>query len=197
MDIPVHVATAACLCSVTLYADSRIRKYSLSTRRSVGLGSVCFALGAFFHLMLDAVPHYDIVYKILQFSSLPHYLGGMLAIFKVAALTLPVILLFLYLTSDHWLIALVAVLGGIYPDIEKALYLNLPYPRELVLFKFHSLAYSSDGWESEHKFFLVVVEVCVLLISLAGLYWSASRRKQLCREAPHVKPYSKYLQAGL
>jgi hypothetical protein len=178
MDIPIHIAAAAFVCNVTLYADSKIQKNNSSKKSSVRLCMICFVLSLFSHLLLDAAPHYDFIYKILRFSMLPQFFRYGWVLFKVGVFTLPVVIMFLYLTRDHWLIALVSIFGSVYPDIEKGAYLNLFIPKYLIIFRHHSCSYSPAGWESEHKLFLIIAELCLFVVLLIGLYWVARYRNQ-------------------
>ena len=178
MDIPIHVATAAFVCNVTLYADSKIQKDYSSKEWGFLPGTICFLLSLFSHLLLDAVPHYDFIYKIFRLPMLPQFLSYGWALFKVGVFTLPVIFIFLYLTRDHWLIALISIFGSVYPDIEKGIYLNLHIPKYLIIFQNHSCSYSPADWESEHKLFLIITELCLFGALLIGLYWIARCRNQ-------------------
>lgn len=182
MNIPVHVAAAAVVCNATLYVNMRFQKSEPSKERLIMLGTLCFVVSLFSHLLLDVVPHYDFLYKILPLPMLPKIWGWAWATFKVGVVTFPVVILFLYLTRDHLIITLVSLLGSIYPDIEKALYLNLHIPKYLVIFRQHSCSYSPDGWESTHKLLLSAIEIVLLVILMVGFYWIAR-----CRISSHNK----------
>lgn len=185
MDIPIHVAATGFVCNVTLYIDSKIQKQFQTRRYRMMLGTVCFLFSLFFHLLLDAVPHYDfmfeffIFYKFFGFLKLSLIVRAFGVLLKFSILTIPVVIMFLYLTKDHLMIALVSIIGGIYPDIEKTAYLVLHIPRYLIIFRNHSCSYSPTGWESEHKLLLIVIEVCLFVVLLIGLYWIARHRGQV------------------
>jgi hypothetical protein len=148
------------------------------------LGTVCFLFSLFFHLLLDAVPHYDfmfeffIFYKFFGFLKLSLIVRAFGVLLKFSILTIPVVIMFLYLTKDHLMIALVSIIGGIYPDIEKTAYLVLHIPRYLIIFRNHSCSYSPAGWESEHKLFLIITELFLFGALLIGFYWIARCRNQ-------------------
>jgi len=177
MDLSLHIAAAAWTCSATLYGESRLQKRSLSRGWSIALGIVCFFLSLYTHLLLDLIPHYDFVYKFLRFPWLPHLVGFGWTLFKVGVTTCPVVFLFLALNSDHPVIALAAIAGGIYPDIEKTLYLHEGLPRWFVISPRHSGAYSPVGWEYTHKFLITGLEVSLFVMFIAGMYWFARWRR--------------------
>jgi hypothetical protein len=185
MDIPIHVAAAGFVCNVTLYIDSKSQKQFQTRRYRMTLGTACFLFSLFSHLLLDIVPHYDfmyesfIFYQFFDFLKLSLIVKAFAVLLKISILTIPVVILFLYLTKDHLMIALVSIIGGIYPDIEKTAYLVLHIPHDLIIFRNHSCSFSPTGWESEHKLLLIVIEVCLYVALLIGLYWIAHCRGQV------------------
>lgn len=174
MDLPVHVATGVFLGNAIFYVDTRFQQQqSPSRRQNVELGIAIFLVGALSHLILDAAPHYDWLFYVKIFSPLPYWW-----IIPQILATIPVLLITFYVHRDHLMVALVSVMGGVYPDIEKGAYLNFHLPRYLVLFRSHSCSYSPAGWETKHKFFLIIAEVCLFGFLLAGIYWTARHRNQ-------------------
>ena len=81
--------------------------------------------------------------------------------------TVPVLICAFLLMKDYWLIVAIAILGGVYPDIEKLAYLDLHLPKALVLFPWHSCFLSGRPWEYAHKDFLIVTEICLFVLMLA------------------------------
>ena len=173
MDIPVHIAAAAVTCQAALALDP---DSSQPRMRMWVFGVGYFALGALSHLFLDAIPHYDVLYKIekpLLIEFLPRLVWTLL---KVGVFSLPIIIMFLYFTREHPGYALAALAGGLYPDFEKGAYLSSYLPRSLVLFPFHSCAYSSAGWEIEYRYALIAAEIGLLVGLLGLIYWFGQRQ---------------------
>ena len=128
-------------------------------------------------MLLDALPHYDVLYKILAFSSLPAIPRLSWVLLKVLVFSLPVFALIWPLWKTRpWLVSL-ALLASLYPDLEKGCCLNLPFPRWLVLFWSHSGAYSDDGGET-NKVAALLLEAVTLILMMSGIYWRTSRHQQ-------------------
>ena len=91
---------------------------------------------------------------------------------------------------DHPIIALISLLGGIYPDLEKLAYFDFHLPREFVTFRYHSCYLSPwRPWELEHKTFLIVFEVLLLPALLLLTHWiTCQRHKQSGRFVPTPYP---------
>jgi hypothetical protein len=119
------------------------------------------------------------VFKVFRFSWLPHVwrLGWELC--KIGVTTFPVVWLFLSLNRDRWVMALVSLFGGVYPDIEKTLYLHWGLPRWLVIAPWHSCTYSPLGWEYHHKYFVTGFELGLFALLVGGMYWLSQRRRHL------------------
>ncbi|MDY0092014.1 MAG: hypothetical protein RBT80_04895 [Candidatus Vecturithrix sp.] len=162
MDIPVHIAAAAVTCQTALYLDAQVPSSSRVTKRTYLFSAGCFAMGTLSHLGLDLIPHYDVLYKIGN-AFKPEFLPGILWTgLKVGILAFPIILWFLFLTTDHSKFAFAALIGGLYPDFEKGAYLATLLPRSFVLFPFHSCSYSPAGWEVEYRSVLIAAEIGLL-----------------------------------
>jgi hypothetical protein len=124
------------------------------------------------------MPHYDWLFYVKIFSPLPFWW-----LLPQILVSFPALLITFYYARDSWIIAVVSVLGGIYPDIEKLAYVDFHLPQYFVLFRNHSCALSQwTPWELEHKTFLIVFEVCLFLVLLVGICWAARCRKQLRTE---------------
>lgn len=181
MDIPVHIAAAAVTCQAALALDHHTSDSEHPRIRTGIFGAGYFALGALSHLFLDAIPHYDVLYKIgraLRPDFLPEFIWDVMKISVFFGIfCLPIIMLFLYFTREYPVFALAALAGGLYPDFEKGGYLCSSLPRSLVLFPFHSCGYSSAGWEVEYRYALIAAEA-VLLAGLLGLmFWLGQKQR--------------------
>ena len=175
MDLPIHVAAGALVGNTILYiVDNTFKRQTLSQKQHIEVGLACFFWGILSHLFLDAVPHYDWLFYVKTFSPLPY--GWIIPQFLA---TIPVLIITFYAMRDHWVIAMVSLLGGVYPDIEKLIYLDLHLPQYLVVFRKHSCDLSQwTALELEYKSFLVVFEVGLFFVLLGGLYWVARCRGQ-------------------
>ncbi|GAK55234.1 hypothetical protein U27_02066 [Candidatus Vecturithrix granuli] len=174
MDLPIHLATGALVGSVVLYVDQTMPHNSNSPRQLVKVGVACFLLGVLSHLLLDAMPHYDWLFYITIFKPLPFWWH----IPQVIA-AIPVVAFTWYMLHDHSVIAMISLLGGIYPDLEKLAYFDFHLPRELVIFEQHSCYLSQwRSWELAHKTFLIVFETLLLLTLLMLAYWISVQRNK-------------------
>ncbi|MCG3149036.1 MAG: hypothetical protein PCFJNLEI_02488 [Verrucomicrobiae bacterium] len=132
-------------------------------------GVAAFGAGVAAHLALDAVPHNN--WTLAQ-NWFPGVAYAWLA--NAAVVATPFLIFGLVIERRHWVILLLGVLGGLYPDIEKLGYIDFNLPQAFVLFPSHSLKVSShDGgwslWEC------VLVEASIL-ISLLGVAVALARR---------------------
>jgi hypothetical protein len=179
MDMPIHLAAAACVGQATLCIEQRFQKQLPSKERAIILGMVCFSLSVASHLFLDMLPHYNFVYKILTFYFLPYLLRCCWTLSKNALLILPIFTMLLAFPRRSLVMLGIALLGGIYPDIEKGMYLYHLLPRSLVIFRNHSCSYSSAGWETEYKVWLIGIEIVLYLTLLWILSRPLRRRIQI------------------
>ncbi len=177
MDFPVHVAAAACVGQALIYARHRINsKDETTAKQDLMFATACVLAGMATHLILDAVPHYDFLYGVGRFGRyLPYIVRKALQAPKILIITLPVFLIFWKYARQHWFILLLALIGGLYPDVEKAAYLHSAYPRALVLFPWHSCSYSPAGWEVEYGHALIAMEMLVYLGLLIAFLWFGLR----------------------
>jgi hypothetical protein len=179
MDIPLHLAAAAWTGSVTFYIEHKVRQRSPGKGWGIGVGVICFGAALSSHLLLDLIPHYDLLFKVFRFSWLPNFLEFCWTLCKIGVTTFPVAFLFLSLNRDRWAMVLASIFGGVYPDIEKTLYLHGELPRWLVIAPWHSCAYSPLGWEYTHKYLVTSFEVSLFALSVGGMYWLSQRRRHL------------------
>ncbi len=171
MHIPTHIITAAVVCNTVLYLDKKTLVQGDSTTRSLKVGILCVLLSLLSHLLLDAIPHNNGGYALFNLYMFPFLLRFPLRFLVMSLFLVPVSLFFLYLTRDHEVLALLSLIGEIYPDAEKALYLYKSLPRFLVLFPGHSYAYSPNGWESDYKWTLIGLELCLFMMLARGVVW--------------------------
>ncbi len=190
MDFPVHVAAAVCAGQALIYANSRINPQDrLNAGQNLMLATACVVAGAATHLFMDAVPHYDFLYGAGHFWKhvLPYVVRKGLQAPKILIITLPVFLILWKYARQHWMLTLLALGGGLYPDVEKAAYLHAAYPRALVLFPWHSCAYSSAGWEVDYRYILIGMEIVVYAALLAGLLWLSRRNRFVSHKPGHFE----------
>lgn len=177
MNIPTHFAAGALVSAVVITWKPRRLPGLLRRYWHIVTGILCIGGSLASHLLLDALPHYDVLYKILAFSSLPAIPRLSWVLLKVLVFSLPVFALIWPLWKTRpWLVSL-ALLASLYPDLEKGCYLNLPFPRWLVLFWSHSGAYSDDGGET-NKVAALLLEAVTLILMMSGIYWRTSRHQQ-------------------
>ena len=189
MDLPVHVAAGAVTASTLLYIESKRER---GCKRKdivymVKLGGACFLWGVLGHLFLDWLPHYDwLFFKLPFFGSFPMYW-----MHPQFLTTIPVLLLSFLLMKDYWPIVTVAILGSIYPDIEKMMYfglksLDFSWGESFILFPWHSLYLSGRPWEYEHKHFLITTQNALFFAMMWGILWLNEHRKnrQYCAIPP-------------
>lgn len=177
MDFPIHVAAGALAGSVLLYLHARERHISgdltLTRSDTFELGATGCFLGILTHLLLDAFPYYDYLFRIEIFKHLPY--GWTI---PTALLTVPVIIVAIYLNKDARLIVELSMFGGMYPDMEKLAYFDAHLPRSFVLFPYHSCQLSGSPWEFSHARELIVMEIGVFAIMMRMICWLAAERKR-------------------
>ncbi len=174
MDLPIHLATGALVGSAILYVEHTTPHTQDSAQHWAKVGVACFLLGVLSHLLLDAMPHYDWLFYITIFKPFPFWWHIPQAIGAA-----PVVLFAWYILRDHPVIAMISLLGGIYPDLEKLAYFDFYLPRELVIFKQHSCYLSQwTPWTLEHKTALIVFEVLLLPTLLMLAYWFSVQRSK-------------------
>ena len=174
MDLPVHVAAGALAGNILLYIHAKSRPRLDLDAEMVKIGVAGLLYGVISHLLLDALPYYDWLFYIHIFKPLPYYW-----MFPPVLTTLPVLAAAFQLNRDARLVTSLSLVGGVYPDIEKLMYIDWHLPKSLVLFPFHSCSLSGSAWESSHKHFLIFWELVVFALIMFGLYWCAEQRMQL------------------
>lgn len=190
MDFPVHVAAGMCAGQALIYA----RQAAKVARQQPDMGrqdsqqdgmflTACFLAGVATHLILDAVPHHNFLYGMGAFGlRLPYAVRKALQTPKILLVALPAFLVAWTYARQHWYVLLISLAGGLFPDIEKAAFMHCAYPRALVLFPWHSCAYSAEGWQVEYRQWLIALEVAVFLGILAASVWLGRR----IRSVQHV-----------
>ncbi|MBD3307839.1 hypothetical protein GF339_15510 [candidate division KSB3 bacterium] len=172
MNVPVHLASGVLIGNVVLYTQNLSRPQSSRSRNTAKPTLAGFLLGIPLHILLDAFPHYNWLFSVEIFAPLPYY-----QIFPPLLASLPILLLAYHFAGDARLIMLSAVIGAMYPDVEKLAYLHQHLPRSLVLFRSHSCCHSHwTPWEQEYTAVVVGGEIVLLLLLIAGSSWIARKR---------------------
>lgn len=181
MDLPIHLATGALVGNVILYIEQTALQTQKFSQQPIKVGTACFLMGVLSHLFWDAVPHYDWLFYIEIFKPLPFWWH-----IPQVIVALPVVLFMWYVMRDQPIIAIIAMLGGIFPDLEKLAYFDFHLPREFVIFRYHSCYLSQwRPWEREHKTFLIVFEVLLLPALLLLTSWIfCQRHKHVLSKKP-------------
>lgn len=175
MDLPGHVATGAFIGNALLYLDLKSRTRPPTLHELYKLGAASFLVGVLSHLGWDALPHYDWLFYVHLFEPLPYWW----AIPQVVT-TLPILFFIFHVNRDHRRLAAVSVLGGVYPDLEKLLYLDFHLPRWCTLFRQHSCALTGwMPWELQHKELLIGIEIGVVFVTLALIYVFSQKWRQV------------------
>ena len=176
MDLPLHLATGAVIGNALLYHTVAREHLDVNRNEYVKLALAAFLTGVVSHLAWDWLPHYDWLFYVEVFKPLPlHWL------IPQFLTSLPVVPANLYLNRDVWPLAVIAMFGGIYPDLEKLLYFDFNLPRQLVIFRRHSCYLTGwRPWESAHKDFLVVFEIVVFVL-LLGIMVKLAQARQHCQ----------------
>lgn len=173
MDLPAHVATGALIGNIVWYLDHRFRTQSPTPHDKVKVGIASFLWSVLSHLFFDAIPHYDWLFKVEWLKPLPYWW-----MVPQIATTVPILRMIWYCHRDHRLLAVVSVIGGVWPDIEKLLYFDVGLPRALIIFRHHSCNLTPwTPWEMTHKGLLIGVEIGVIAGCLAGMYRFYRKRK--------------------
>lgn len=178
MDIPIHLAAAA-YAGHWLYGIYQANPARpASNARLIGCGLGAFGVGVLSHLLLDALPHYTFIYGIVRLSDWPAIIRyGWIAL-KIGLLSLPVLIHLVTCSRRQAAIGLAALCGGLYPDVEKALYLSEILPRWLVGFPWHSCSYSPNGWETGYKPLFILIETGFYVVLLWGLHQQRVTRRK-------------------
>lgn len=162
MNTPTHLAAGVVIVQAVL-----------ATRLPGAVAvATCLVAGALSHLALDAVPHYNWIVYLDWFQGVPfHWL------IRQAVFSVPILALAVWLGRGHWWLTGLALVGCIYPDLEKVLYVDFHIPQWLVLFRGHSLSLSgyTGGWPRP---VLVGVELLIMAGMVAGAILLARSRKQ-------------------
>ena len=132
------------------------------------------------HLALDRLPHYNWIVYLGWFRGLPYHW-----LVREALFALPVLAIGLYTARNHWGLLAAAVFFGLYPDLEKVAAVDFQAPRQLVLFKTHSLQLSTYDGGASHAA-LIALELAVI----AGLLAATLLLARLGHRLPQTEPQS-------
>jgi hypothetical protein len=158
MNTPTHLAAGALVAQAALATTTGI-----SNRWAKQIVMPATFVGAVFaHLALDEIPHYNWIVYLTWFHSLPfHWL------IREAVFALPVVLIALYCGRDRWVLTCFALLGSMYPDLEKVAFVDFHIPKSLVIFRAHSLQLSGHT-AGLPQWLLITLELSVLAVLIAG-----------------------------
>jgi hypothetical protein len=167
VNAPTHIACGALLAQ--LLATSVSRRYAL--RRSVMwfVAFGCVGLGIACHLLLDLLPHYAWIVYLEWFNALPYHW-----LLREALFGLVVAVPALILAGRFWPFVMLGIAGGMYPDVEKVLAVDLHVPAALILFDWHS-RYLSTRTGGLPMPFLIAFE-CFLIVTLLLMMCQLKRR---------------------
>ncbi len=169
MNTPTHVISGIWLAqflSNHVPASFPIRKLLLAV--------TCLVAGAFLHLVLDVMPHYNWIVYLHGYENLPHHW-----LFCEAIVALIVFIPAIYFTRRIWPIALIGAFGALYPDIEKVASCDFNMPERFVIFRHHSLHLSSNDYGIRHDA-LITGELALIGI----FFFAAWRASANARVAP-------------
>ena len=165
MNTPTHIACGACVA----VAVARFgRAEHASAPRRIVLAACAVVLGLATHLLLDLLPHRAWIVDLGWFRPMPYHWLVREALFGVAV-AIPAILI----AGRLWPNAVLGMFAGMYPDIEKVLFLDFHIPEWLVIFKWHSteLSNRTAGLPCAA---LVTIEVVLIVVFLAAM-WAVRR----------------------
>lgn len=161
MNTPTHIACGACLAQVVAYATTGKRDMSA---RVAAISVTVLLLGVGSHLLLDLLPHYAWIVYLDWFKPLPYHWLIREAVFGLAV-AMPALLM----SRKAWSFVFLGMAGGMYPDVEKVLAVDLHLPRQLILFDWHT-TYLSSRTGGFPRPFLVVMECCLIAGCLVAMW---------------------------
>jgi hypothetical protein len=174
MNAPTHIAASACLAHLLLNACQG--RAARLPRRAVAFGVAALAAAAAcgLHLAMDSLPHRS--WTALSFRLVPSLFRNDYLL-REAALGLVAAVPCLRWSARRRGVVLVAMMAGMYPDVEKAAYHHGLLPRGLLLFPWYSDHWSSPV-EGLSSWMQVILEVMLLaaLVILAHRLAGAGRR---------------------
>lgn len=165
MNTPTHVACGACLAHVVAYATAGHRD---SVGRRVFVTAGVASLGILSHLLLDLLPHCAWVVYLDWFKPLPYHW-----LIREGVFGLAVAVSALLLAGKAWPFVALGMAGGMYPDVEKVLAVDLHLPESFILFDWHS-TYLSNRTAGLPMPFLILLECCIAAACLLTM-WKLKR----------------------
>lgn len=165
MNTPTHIACGACLAQVVAYATTGKRDTSV---RVATIAAAVLLLGVVSHLLLDLLPHYAWIVYLDWFKPAPYHWLIREAVFGLAV-AVPALLM----AGKTWPFVVLGMAGGLFPDVEKVLAVDLHLPRQFILFDWHS-TYLSKRTGGLPRPFLVAMECCLIAACFFGM-WKLKR----------------------
>ncbi len=162
MNLYGHIALSSLACDTILFIP-KARSYSVRRYKFFAAGFF-FMLAAFLHIFIDSLPHIDFLYQIkITFLNKWWLKQGVFALAYLAILA--------FSQSKRFiLVKLSAILGGIYPAMEKLLYFENILPERWVVFKSHSLHLSQQpGYYLCLVYIVFEISVAAGALAAAGI----------------------------
>jgi len=129
----------------------------------------CVSVGVLSHLLLDLLPHCAWIVYLDWFRSLPYHWLLREGVFGLAV-AVPALLF----AGKARPFVLLGIAGGVYPDIEKVLALDLHVPDAFILFEWHS-KYLSSRTAGLPKPVLIIAE-CMLILGFLAAMWRMGQK---------------------
>jgi hypothetical protein len=166
VNTTAHLAGAAC--AAYGWAVAAAQRKPTPLRAGVVAGGAA-VIGLLSHFLLDLIPHYAWIANLDWFQTLPYRWLLCEGLFGLAV-AVPALLI---ARGARGHVAL-GMLGGLYPDLEKVMSLDLHVPDRYVLFAWHSnhLSHRTGGCS---KPILAAFE-CALVLALLWEMWRIRAR---------------------
>ena len=133
--------------------------------------SACIFVTPVLHLLLDEIPHYNWIVYLHGFERFHHHW-----LIREFVATIPVAIVGLCFARRIWPWCLLAAFGAMYPDIEKVAAFDFGMPKDLVLFRQHSIHLSTKDYGWPH-WLLIAIESCLIFL-FVWRTWRVSKRRE-------------------
>jgi hypothetical protein len=173
VNTPTHIAAAGLVSATAFFADAKFGTGLPIKVRLWICAAGCVVLGASSHLLLDALPHYNWIVYLHWLSDLPYHW-----LVRDALFGLVIVIPILYWGRDRWFLIWLTLFAAMYPDFEKVAYIDFGLPRQLVIFRGHSLQLSGNDWGLPHPW-LIALEVSLIFVCLTVSYCLSKMQARL------------------
>ena len=164
MNIPAHLVCGAVLAQ----ALSRATAGSGRRRRIAAVAAGALLLGIASHLLLDLLPHYAWIVYLHWFEPWPFSWLIREAVFGLAV-AVPAFML----AGRTWPYVALGMLGGVYPDVEKAVFFTFQAPAPFALFPWHSLYLSNRTAGLPHA--VLIGFECLFIAACLFTMWKLNK----------------------